>query len=130
MKDRALSIVRGVIRDKFSGGQTAWYGTLGNDDDQLGVAIHYMDQDSLAQDPIREYIDRWTNHDTANAGDWQLRIVFRNLDLVDSAECERLTSELAALRSQLETTTDPQESKQLLDAIAAVSRRMKSLGCG
>lgn len=129
LKERAMSIVRGAILDKFSGGQIGWYGSVGNNDDQLGVATHYMDQDALAADPTREYIDRWTDDETDGCGDWQVRIVFRNLDVRDTALSDRLENELAGLRDQLSQTTDPHERKQLLDAIASVQRQQKASGC-
>jgi hypothetical protein len=129
LKDRALSIVRGAILDKFSGKQVAWYGSLGNNDDQLGVATHYMDQDAFAKHPTREFIDRWTDDDTDGCGDWQVRIVFRNLDVRDTALCDRLGNELASLRELLAQTTDLQQRKQLLDAIASVERQQKAWGC-
>lgn len=129
VKEGAMSLVRGAIVNKMSGGQVAWYGSVGNNDDQLGVATHYMDQDALVAQPSREYLDRWTDDDTDGCGDWQVRTVFRNLDVLDTTECARLQSELDRLREHLAETTDLNERKRLLESIDLAQRQQKVRGC-
>ena len=68
IKDNASSTVHNQIQGAMSGWQLIWFGTFGNNDDEIGSEVFIVNSDDLAADAVIDLSRRWTGGD----GDWEL----------------------------------------------------------
>ena len=130
LKAMATRMVRGAIQEKMSGGQVTWYGSAGNNDDQIGAEAWYVDQDQLATQRLIVFEKRWDDDDSDGAGDWTIRVLFQNADApIDSVGCARLAERLQTLSALLAETTDLLERQRIQQQILAIQRQQKRDGC-
>jgi len=131
IKTMAGKMVRGAIMEHMSGAQTAWYGTVGNNDDQIGVEAFFVSQDDLVDPSAKTFSRRWTDDESDGNGDWELTVRFTNLDASATvpAECAKLAEAIKSLGEELATVTDINERKRLLQAISDLEKRSLVIGC-
>lgn len=130
LKSMASRMVRGAIQEKMSGAQVAFYGSAGNNDDQIGAEAWFVDQDQLSTRGTIAFERRWDDDESDGAGDWTIRVVFLNADApLDTTGCARLAEQVAAQQALLEETVDLHERQQLLQQIDALQRQQKLQGC-
>jgi hypothetical protein len=68
IKDNASAMVHNQIQGAMSGWQLIWFGTIGNNDDEIGSEVFIVNSDDLAANPVVDISKRWTGDD----GDWEL----------------------------------------------------------
>jgi hypothetical protein len=131
IKTLAASMVRGAILNHMSGTQIAWYGSAGNNDDQIGVEGWYVTQDDFADTNVKTFSRRWTDDESDGNGDWEITVRFTNLDgkVTIPKECAKLTEAIRSLGEELAGVTDINERKRLLQAIGDLKERSKLIGC-
>lgn len=130
LKAMASRMVRGAIQEKMSGGQVTWYGSVGNNDDQIGAEAWYVDQDQLVKQRAINFERRWDDDESDGAGDWTIRVKFINADVPPETDvCERLAQQLQNLNGLLAETSDLHEQQQIQQQISAVQRQQKIQGC-
>ncbi len=135
VKDSAGRMVKGAIQEYMSGAQTAWYGTLGNNDDQIGKEAWTVNQDDFLNTNIISFSRRWNDDESDGNGDWSMTVNFRNLDgvppVVDNgSRCARIAEQMQALRDELSDDITIVERKRILQAIGQLRRESQRLGCG
>lgn len=131
IKALAARMVKGAILDKMSGSQTAWYGSLGNNDDQIGVEGWYVSQDDFANTNVQTFSRRWKDDESDGNGDWEITVRFTNLDgaVTVPKECAKLSEAIESLNKELVTVTDVNERKRILQSIAEMKDKSLLLGC-
>lgn len=133
VEDLAAKMVRGAILDFLSGGQIGWYGSVGNNDDQIGTETFTINQDNLANLQQIGFFRNWDGDESDGAGNWSLSGAFINLDFVprppDAQDCADLASRIEGLLEDLHSEPDPFRRKQLRAAIAQLRSEEKQLGC-
>lgn len=82
VKDAAATAVRAAVKNAMSGWQLLWYGTFGDNDDEIGTEAFTIDADQLAKTPVIDILRRWGG-DEAGDGDWEIRGVFRGLPAIN-----------------------------------------------
>jgi hypothetical protein len=131
IKDLAAQMVRGAILNHMSGSQIAWYGSAGNNDDQIGVEGWYVTQDDFTDTNVKTFSRRWKDDESDGNGDWEITVRFTNLDgkVTVPKECAKLTEAIESLNEELAGVTDINERKRLLQAIGDLKERSKLIGC-
>ncbi|MDB6132783.1 MAG: hypothetical protein JWM59_1026 [Verrucomicrobiales bacterium] len=86
--------VRAAVKNAMSGFQLIWYGTFGDNDDQIGSEAFISDSDSLAGSLGVDISRRWSGDDSGD-GDWEISGRIRG---VPDIQCslENLFSSFAA----------------------------------
>lgn len=72
--------VKAAVKNAMSGWQLAWYGTFGNNDDEIGSEAFTTDSDELAAKVTIPISRRW-----GSDGDWELQGRFRGLPDISCA---------------------------------------------
>ena len=67
IKENAKTTVHNQIQGAMSGWQLIWFGTFGNNDDEIGSEVFTVNSDDLAAAAVVEFSRRWTDE-----GDWEL----------------------------------------------------------
>jgi hypothetical protein len=131
IKDLAHRMVRGAILNHMSGSQIAWYGSAGNNDDQIGVEGWFLSQDDFADTNSKTFSRRWTDDESDGNGDWEITVRFTNLDasVVVPAECVKLMEAIKSLEEELLGVTDINDRKRILQEIGNLKNRSLLIGC-
>lgn len=82
VKASAASSVHAAVKDAMSGWQLIWYGTFGDNDDNIGTEAFTTTTDELLVTPTIEILRRWSGDDSGD-GDWEVRGVFRGFPQID-----------------------------------------------
>lgn len=82
VKASAAASVHAAVKDAMSGWQLIWYGTFGNNDDNIGTEAFTTTTDELLATPAIEILRRWSG-DESGDGDWELRGIFRGFPQID-----------------------------------------------
>ncbi|MDJ0352301.1 SAM-dependent methyltransferase [Pseudarthrobacter sp. PH31-O2] len=82
VKASAAASVHAAVKDAMSGWQLIWYGTFGDNDDNIGTEAFTVTTDELVANPTIEILRRWSGDDSGD-GDWELRGVFRGFPQLD-----------------------------------------------
>ncbi|HEX8136494.1 MAG TPA: hypothetical protein VF544_02780 [Pyrinomonadaceae bacterium] len=126
-------MVKGAVLEAMSGLQIAGFGTVRNNDDQIGTETFRVTQDDFANGNRKAFERRWSGTETGGDGDWSIRVAFTNLDAprppADPVQCEKIATELASLQESLEGEDDINEVKRIRKRIADLEARSKQLGC-
>jgi hypothetical protein len=129
VKTLAAKMVKGLILEHMTGGQIGGFGTVRNNDDQIGMDIWRVDQDEFARLNSRGFQSDFNNSD----GKWTVKGTFTNLDGpppdVDPARCALIAGQIASLLEELQGTDDVNEAKRIRTAIATLRTQAKQLGC-
>ncbi|QAY62096.1 hypothetical protein ET495_01020 [Xylanimonas allomyrinae] len=88
------TMVKAAVKNAMSGWQLAWYGTLGDNDDQIGAEAFTTDGDELAAQVTVPVSRRWGAGESGD-GDWELQGRIRGLPDV-TCSLESLFSSFAA----------------------------------
>src|ERR1051325_896652 len=133
IKDLAEKMVKGAILEKMSGAQTAWYGTIGNNDDKIGSEVFTVTQDDFVKANTKASEARWKEPESGGDGDWSITVRFTNLDgpppVVDPNQCAKLAAQINALEDSLADEPDINERKRILIAMGQLRDRSSQLGC-
>ena len=131
IKVLARWMVKGAILNHMSGSQIAWYGSAGNNDDQIGVEGWFVSQDDFGDTNVKTFSRRWTDDESDGNGDWEITVRFTNLDAKATVppECAKLADAIHALQEELASVTDITERKRILQEISALKARSLVIGC-
>jgi hypothetical protein len=133
VKASAAKLVKGAILEYMSGAQTAWYGTVGNNDDKIGTEAWTVNQDDFDGVNLITFERRWNDDETSGAGEWSITVRFQNLDRppspVDPEECLRIAEQIEALQDDLEGEIDISERQRISRAIGQLMGRARLMGC-
>jgi hypothetical protein len=131
VKDMAAKMVKGAILEFMSGPQTAWYGTIGNNDDKIGTEAWTVNQDDFADVNFKTFTRRWDDDESDGNGDWEITAMFINLDgrVVAPDQCAEIADQIQALQEELTNVTDINERKRILRAIGQLRQRSRQNGC-
>ncbi|GAB2473960.1 SAM-dependent methyltransferase [Xylanimonas ulmi] len=88
------ALVKAAVKNAMSGWQLIWYGTFGDNDDQIGSEAFTTDSDELATSVTIPISRRWGD-DEAGDGDWELQGRIRGLPDI-TCSLESLFSSFAA----------------------------------
>ncbi|HET7303570.1 MAG TPA: hypothetical protein VFJ12_03335 [Segeticoccus sp.] len=75
VKAAAADAVHAAVKDAMDGWDLLWFGTVGNNDDQIGTEAFTTDSDQLTTTPAIDLVKRWTGDN----GDWEIRGVVRGI---------------------------------------------------
>jgi len=136
VKDLAAKMVKGAIIEYMSGTQTAWYGTLGDNDDIIGTEAFTVSQDDFTKKVnTKTFERRWNDDESDGSGDWSITGTFTNLDgpppVVDTNQCAKIAKQIKSLQEDLEGDgdIDINERKKILRTIGELKRRSLLIGC-
>ncbi|WP_255771398.1 hypothetical protein [Pseudarthrobacter sulfonivorans] len=90
VKASAATSVKAAVKNAMSGWQLIWYGTFGNNDDEIGTEAFTTTTDELVATPAIAINRRWSG-DESGDGDWEINGVFRGFPQLD-CHLERLFS--------------------------------------
>lgn len=86
VKSSVATTVEAAVKNAMSGWQLIWYGTLGDNDDQVGSEAFSTDSDELATIGTFPISRRWSGDDSGD-GDWELTGAIRGFpDIACSLE--------------------------------------------
>jgi hypothetical protein len=126
-------MVKGAILEAMSGPQIAGFGTVRNNDDQIGTETFRVTQDEFANSNRKAFERRWSGPETSGGGDWSIRGEFTNLDgsqpPADPVQCAKIFTEITSLQESLESEDDINEVKRIRKRISDLEARSKQLGC-
>jgi precorrin-3B methylase len=71
VKASVATSVKAAVKNAMSGWQLIWYGTFGDNDDQVGSEAFSTDSDELATKGTMPILRRWSGDDSGD-GDWEL----------------------------------------------------------
>jgi hypothetical protein len=128
MKALASTMVTGAIESYMSGTQTAWYGTLGNNDDQIGTQAWTMNQDDFKSRNLISITEQWSGDN----GSWTINGGFINLDgtvVVPPVDCKTLAAQIANLNADLSGEKDINERKKILQELGQLKTKFRQSGC-
>jgi hypothetical protein len=132
VKKMTATMVKGAILEYMTGSQTAWYGTLGNNDDEIGTGAWTIDQDHLTS-LASNITELWEG----DAGEWSIAGAFVNLDAPPPGPetCAGLRNQIQRLQDKLlsddeEPELDINERKKILQELTSLRKQAQHLGCG
>lgn len=106
VKSAAGASVRAAVKDAMSGFQLIWYGTFGDNDDQVGSEAFVSDSDTLSGSLGIDIGRRWSGDDSGD-GDWEITGRIRGVpdiqcsldNLFDSFAAAQVGPSMDALRA-------------------------------
>jgi hypothetical protein len=114
VKALASTMVTGAIEAYMSGTQTVWYGSLGNNDDQIGTQAWTILQDDFGGSTLIPITESWSGDN----GSWTIGGDFINLDGTvvppPPVDCKTLAAQISDLTEDLSGETDINERKKTL----------------
>jgi hypothetical protein len=129
VKALAGTMVTGAIEAYMSGTQTVWYGSLGNNDDQIGTQAWTILQDDFKGSNLIAITESWSGDN----GSWTIGGDFINLDGTvvppPPVDCKTLAAQIAELNADLSGETDINERKKTLQELGKLRSKFKQLGC-
>jgi hypothetical protein len=112
VKALASTMVNGAIEDYMSGTQTVWYGSVGNNDDQIGTQAWTILQGDFGSSTLIPITESWSGDN----GSWTIGGDFINLDgtvvTPPPVDCKTLAAQIADLSEDLSGETDINELKK------------------
>ncbi|MEO8417865.1 MAG: hypothetical protein ABI475_03985 [Methylophilaceae bacterium] len=131
VKTMAAKMVTGAILEYMSGAQTAWYGTVGNNDDKIGTEAWTVNQDDFTEVNFKTFVRRWKDDESDGNGDWEITAMFINLDgpVVVPDQCAKIAEQIQSLLEELKSASDINERKKILQTLGQLRQRSRKLGC-
>lgn len=129
VKELASTMVTGAIEAYMSGTQTVWYGSLGNNDDQIGTQAWTINQDDFQGYKLIPITESFSGDN----GSWTIGGDFINLDSAPPPpppdQCKTLAADINDLSNELGGETDINERKKILQELGRLRNKFRQLGC-